>query len=205
MTLIDSISSDNLPKIKAEYEEKYNAYHEIVDELNKYGNPLEIDRNLDIIQYQIDEIEHADIQPNEEETLIEKRHKFRNAEKIINSLKGSYDVLDGYDGQNAVTQVKQAISFLNNISTFGEDISTSLDRLESVKLELKDISETLASSVPYLIKDLSALSPNTKLSESMMMDLPAPVSPLKMLSPFCNSRLNCDIKAIFLIDKDLSI
>ena len=143
LTLIDSISSENLPKIKAEYEEKYNAYHEIVDELNKYGNPLEIDRNLDIVQYQIDEIEHADIQPNEEETLIEKRHKFRNAEKIINSLKGSYDVLDGYDGQNAVTQVKQAISFLNNISTFGEDISTSLERLESVKLELKDISETL--------------------------------------------------------------
>ena len=143
LKLIDSIGSKELPQIKAEVEEKYTKYTSIKNELSKYGNEDERIRRLDILKYQIEEIEKADIQPNEEDVLVEKRHKIRNAEKIINSLKGSYDVLDGYDGQNAIQQIKQAISFLNNISTFGEDISTSLDRLESVKLELKDISDTL--------------------------------------------------------------
>ena len=84
LKLIDSIGSKELPKIKADVEEKYTKYTSIKNELSKYGNEDERIRRLDILKYQIEEIEKADIQPNEEDVLVEKRHKIRNAEKIIN-------------------------------------------------------------------------------------------------------------------------
>lgn len=140
--LIDALGDNELVSLKEKLEELYKEYTSILDELEKYGSEDERARRLDILAFQIGEIAEADIKENEEDLLIEKRHRLRNMEKIINALKGAYDCLDGYDS-NAVSLIKQSSSQLNSISNFGDDIINIIDRLDSSKLELKDIADTL--------------------------------------------------------------
>ena len=140
--LIDALGDEELFALKNKVKYSYNEYMSILDELDKYGDEDERMRRLDILAFQIDDITQADIKENEEDTLIELRHRLRNTEKIINALKGAYDCLDGSD-KNIITLIKQSQSQLNSISNFGDDIINIIDRLDSSKLELKDIADTL--------------------------------------------------------------
>ena len=72
---------------------------------------------------------------------------------------------------------------LFNISSSATSISYSLSILWVLSLIFSNTAVTLAVFSPYLIKVLSALLPKTKLKLSIIIDLPAPVSPDRILSP----------------------
>ena len=55
----------------------------------------------------------------------------------------SNELLDGYESTSVTSEIKRTISFLNSISTFDKHINSLIERLDSTKLEIKDISETL--------------------------------------------------------------
>ncbi len=85
-------------------------------------------------------------------------------------------------------------------SSNGIPISASISLiLLLVSSNEKSIS-TRAKSLPVCISSRSALSPRAKFTESIIMDLPAPVSPVNTLNPSPNSIISSSIKAIFFMD-----
>lgn len=87
---LDGFSGNDLLKLTNKYKKLYNEYNEIKRELKvNFGDDKEKQRKLDLLQYQINEIEEANLKLNEDEELEEKRKIMQNSEKINENLRTS--------------------------------------------------------------------------------------------------------------------
>lgn len=147
------------PKITkeiAKYKELVNNYNKIIDNLKQFPSLEERERQIDILSFQTAEIERVNWQEGEEEELRAKRLYFYNAQKIFSSLKDAYGSISGDNGMGGVNSVDNAISSLKSVAQYDESISDLVERLNSVSIELSDISETLYDKLQN--DDLSDLS-----------------------------------------------
>jgi len=99
------------------------------------------ERMLDLLDYQIKEIESANLKENEDEELEKTKFLMKNFEKIFEGLKGALSCLDGSDP--IIDNVKKASSLLISIAHFDEGLQPYIERLESLKYEVLDISQSL--------------------------------------------------------------
>ena len=84
LNYLDGFIGDKISKEKSKYQELYNKYCDIKQELaNNFGDEKERQRKLDLLQYQVKEIEEAELKVGEEEELEEKRKLIVNSEKIV--------------------------------------------------------------------------------------------------------------------------
>lgn len=119
-------------------------YRALTEELRKIGDASSRERKLDVLKYQIEELKEADLKEGEEEALIAERKKFRNAEKILNAVRESEGLLNGgYESFSAVFAINKALNLIGQVSQFDDGLSAVADRLESAKIEVKDVADTL--------------------------------------------------------------
>ena len=84
LNYLDGFIGDKISVEKLKYQELYNKYCDIKQELaNNFGDEKERQRKLDLLQYQVKEIEEAELKVGEEEELEEKRKLIVNSEKIV--------------------------------------------------------------------------------------------------------------------------
>lgn len=150
VTLLDKLGEKKIAKLKEDVENDYKQYTSLKREFARFGNSDERERKLDILNFQIDEIEKADVKDGEEEELLTARKRIRNMEKIISALEGAKNLLDGYDSQSVSASIKNSVALLNTISSYDESIEPIVDRLDSCKVEITDISETLSDMLQKL-------------------------------------------------------
>ena len=130
--------SDNAPLKKQK--ELYDEYKKLRAEMNSLGDETARAQRIDILNYQIDEITKADVKPDEEQQLIDRRHVLMASERIKNALSACIDALD--DGDCSVSEtLDDAMRAMSGISSFGEKFSEVGSRLKSVSIELDDIAE----------------------------------------------------------------
>lgn len=141
--LLDSFGETEIINLKAQVKDDYKAYTELKNSLKKYGNADERARRVDILGYQIEEIKKAQLVSGEEDKLIADRKKFRNIEKITNALRDSKAVLSGNESSVA-GDLNRAKQFLGAVSDFDDEILNMTERLNSAKIEVQDISETIS-------------------------------------------------------------
>ena len=150
IVLLDKLGEKQIATLKDEVATDYKNYSSLKREFSRFGNADERERKLDILSFQIDEIEKADVKDGEEDELLAARKRIRNMEKIISALEGAKNLLDGYDSQSVSASIKNANSLLNTISSYDENIVPIADRLDSCKVEITDISETLSDMLQKL-------------------------------------------------------
>ena len=134
------------PKIEKklqEYRKIYQEYNNVLAALKEYYSQAERERQIDILKYQISEIEKANLTEGEENELKTKRSLFYNAQKIYGSLHSACESLSGYAGSGGIEGVKQALNSLQSIAQYDESINELIERLDSCYIELKDVYETL--------------------------------------------------------------
>ena len=95
---------------------------------------------MDVLSYQINEIEKAELVDGEEDELISKQQIFKNAQKIGESLSVVDGGLSGDGG--ACDILSTVLSKLQQISSYSSDYEALYDRLYSLKAEADDISST---------------------------------------------------------------
>ncbi len=101
-------------------------------------------RRIDMLRYQINEIESADVTEGETEALEKRRDLCMNAEKLASCANAAQMAINGdeeYAG--ALASVQQAAAELAGIAEYSEKLSALSARLESLSIELDDISEEL--------------------------------------------------------------
>lgn len=87
---LDGFAGESIKNIKEQYRVYYEEYNQVKKELKEnLGDEKEKQRKLDLLQYQINEIEEAKLRQNEDEELEEKRKIMLNSEKITENLRTS--------------------------------------------------------------------------------------------------------------------
>lgn len=144
---IDSMANDN--SLLLQFKESYDELVLLKQQIKKLsGDKAELARKVDMLTYQIDEIERAEIDPGEWERLKERRTELQNFEKIQSGLYGAYSALSGGDSFNgAVELVSGAFRELSAVSQYSNSAQELSERLGNLYYELQDISDTLRSSV----------------------------------------------------------
>lgn len=143
LDIIDKYGEKIIAPLKIEHAKLYDDYLQVNDKLKKYGSLTEVNKNIDLLEYQINEISQADLKDGEEEELFALRHKLNNSQTIISTLNECNNLLNGDENENVLSALGYAISQLTKISSFESEIDGLLERLDSCKIELKDISATL--------------------------------------------------------------
>lgn len=105
------------------------------------GDEKERGRRLDLLRYQIEEIEAAALQDNEEEELLSKRNKIMHLEKILTAVQDAVGVLSAEGGVS--DGLRMATRLVNGVTKFDEAYAAISERLDSVSSETADIIETL--------------------------------------------------------------
>ncbi len=140
LEILDGFIKDK--SIFAPYQKFLSKLKEINSEILKLNVSTENqERMLDLLDYQIKEIESANLKENEDEELEKTKFLMKNFEKIFEGLKGALSCLDGSDP--IIDNVKKASSLLISIAHFDEGLQPYIERLESLKYEVLDISQSL--------------------------------------------------------------
>lgn len=149
LELLDKICGNDILSAKEKLKSEYNELKAIESELDKLGGD-ESSRaiRLDVLNYQIKEIDGANLKEGEEAELLEKKQRIINMEKILtslNSVKASF-----YDEGGISDILGNASKSLSLICSISEDYNSLYNRLESAYAELEDV----ASAAENLAADM---------------------------------------------------
>ena len=146
---VDSISS-KIDKFKEDLTKKLDELKEIKSRISGLGGEgAERERNIEILKYQINEIESANLKDDEEETLAERKKVLLNAEKIFSSIR---EIDDISSSANFSVNLKLLFNQIVGLEKYFGDLAGLSDRISSVKYELEDIIsevQRVAGNVEY--------------------------------------------------------
>ena len=137
---LDGFIGEEILHKKEKYTEIYEQYCEIRQKLkNNYGDEKERQRKLDLLQYQIKEIEEAGLKQNEEEELEEKRKIILNAEKITQNLQKA----DTLISENGIDSISMAILALEKIEQIDSKYEKASKELKSIYYGLQELARDI--------------------------------------------------------------
>ena len=143
LAVLDGLCGRDGADIKKQLSEYIGQRRDCLKKLKLLGGDAsERARRLDLISYQINEIERAELIVGEEDELKKRQRIIENTERIATSIGETLSVLGGDGG--ATDTISSARRIMASVATFGEDYDSIADRLDVVLVELEDISETLS-------------------------------------------------------------
>ena len=138
-----------------EFKELYSLYIKKENELKSLNTDVnEKNRRLDILNYQIEEIQKADIRPGEKDELTEKLGFLRNAEKVLDLLHTAYAALNG-DGEmpGAADVAADAASKLLSAADYSSDFTETANGVNDAAMNLSAYTEELRDKIYSLDYD----------------------------------------------------
>ena len=137
---LDNFIGKEIFDLKVEYKNKYTRYNEIKRELREnYGDEKEKQRKLDLLRYQLNEIQEAKLKTGEEEKLEEKRKIILNSEKIAKNLSEANNAV----GENVIDMLSTAIRALEKIEEIDSKYTETIENLRNSYYNLQEISRDI--------------------------------------------------------------
>ncbi len=140
--IIDSFEQDAILPVKELVRTEYSAYSRLTSELNSgFVSEAERERRIDILTYQINEIDAAKLSVGEESRIKEEIELLSNSETISEALEASGELVCGERG--ALEMVRRAAAKLGRIGGFSAQYDELYKRIDSLYYELEDVSYNL--------------------------------------------------------------
>ena len=150
LKVIDGLCGGDAEKIKDRLRGEIAQKRSILKAIGELGgDEQERARQLDLLDYQIKEIEAAEIRAGEYEELKARRNLINNTEKILSALNGASDA---FGSDNGVTDlISAAQRCITSVSEFSEEYEKLSGRIENLYAEADDIAATMR----HLAEDVS--------------------------------------------------
>ena len=111
-------------------------------------------RKIELLTYQIDEIENASLTVGEMEELKAVRTLHRNSEKIIGNVNEAYALLNGADEMSgALEQIKMSARQLDSVSQYYSALDENAEKLREIGYLIEDVQDKLVSVMDELEYD----------------------------------------------------
>lgn len=142
--------------LRAEYRSAYDGWQHLRRQLDA----VQMDedqklRRLDLLRYQVDEIEAAELVPGESAQLQERRTFFRNVEKIAQGLYAARALLQGDEDADGVltgvlTGVERAVSQVQDAGRYMDEAAKLGERMENLQYDLEACAEEVRALTEQL-------------------------------------------------------
>ena len=143
LNVVDIIANDQ--KELTAYQQTYSELQAAKNQLQTLKDDIERNRqNQDFLQFQYEELENAHLMEGEQEELEQQSETMEHAEDIKTALYEADNALYG-EQTGAVSQVRTAQNALNSISQVLPKAGNLTERLESCRIELKDIADEVST------------------------------------------------------------
>lgn len=101
-------------------------------------------RRMEMLHYQIAELERAQLQIGEDETLEARRKLLQNSEKLMNGLLESYAALYGDEETNGASAlIDDAQYSLSRINKYDERLNAVYESVKDISFRVQDVTEQL--------------------------------------------------------------
>ena len=143
LNVVDIIAQDQ--KELATYQQTFSQLQAAKSQLQELKDDIERNRqSQDFLQFQYEELENAHLIEGEQEELEQQSETMEHAEDIKTALYEADNALYA-DQTGAVSQVRTAKNALSGISKVMPKTADLAERLESCRIELKDIADEVSA------------------------------------------------------------
>lgn len=146
MTYLDSFAG--LEPLLGEYQLSYHRLRELQRQLEDLvTDEGEKARQVDLLRYQIQEIDEAQVRVGEGEELTQEREKIRNSEKIADGVELAKALLQGDEDQaGALSGVEQAAAAMERVAPYLPEAEEAAQKLREAQYLLEDADSLLHSA-----------------------------------------------------------
>lgn len=138
---LDKFIGNDIAEDNQRYLNLYNEYKILKSKLKEnYGDEIEKQRRLDLLQYQFKEIKNANLKIGEDVTLEEKRKIMMNSEKVAESLNNvSYNL-----EEIVIDVINDSIKSLEKIENIDDRYNQKLIELKNIYYEVQELSRDVS-------------------------------------------------------------
>ena len=148
--MLDGFGDADFLELKQTYQTNFDAYRKMRKQLLEIKkNQEEHKARIEMLEFQMAEIESASLQPGEDLKLNQERDKLLNHKNIADTLTNAYTMLDNEEF-SSLANVRSAMNDMESLEEYDveyREISTSISEsyyvLEDVTKRLEDIIESL--------------------------------------------------------------
>ncbi|QBO36757.1 DNA repair protein RecN [Periweissella cryptocerci] len=131
--MLDEYATKQISALLSAYQAKYQAYQKVLAAVKKkQANEQEWAQRLDMLKFQVEELENAELVAGEEAELMAERDRLNNFQKIVEALEATNANLNGDEDQGALDSVGEAMNVMQSI--------------ENIDDQYREISEAIASA-----------------------------------------------------------
>ena len=127
------------------YQEAYRKWHDIRREMDKLQmDEAERSRRVDTLNYQIQELERAQLKAGEDEELSARRTLLRSAGRLMEAVQSAEFALSGDEDQDgACSLIAQAEGEVQGVSSISPELSELSEKLTALRCAADDAADTL--------------------------------------------------------------
>lgn len=138
LRMLDALADNKAPL--SQYQELYREFQADRRELEALiQRQQSASRETEFIQFQLQELNDANLQPGEQESQEEELNRLTNAEEIKRTLGAVYNYLSE-DEQSVLGQLQHMVVSVGGIRKYANDIAGLYERFQGLLYELQDLS-----------------------------------------------------------------
>lgn len=169
LRLLDEYGGEDIKQLKKEVQRFYHQLTKIKSELKSLRqNEQEKAQRLDLIKFQIDEIDQADLRIDEEEELLNRRKILMNAEKLFTNANGVNELLagSGFESVGALDLVGKVKKALEEMALIDQNLDQVLVMISNAYYQLEEASFEMGGYKDNIEFDQAEL---TKIEERLSL------------------------------------
>ena len=154
LDLLDAWAGPDLAAALAEYADAWSVLQTRSRELSALrGEGRDRQREIDLLRFQIDEIEAAAVEPGEDERLKAERERLRHAEKLVERVAGAAALLSDETSGGGLDALRAAARLLAEAESVDPSLAAAAARLAGLTAEADDLLAVLRAYLDDLDVD----------------------------------------------------
>ena len=158
LEILDNFGDTEHKKVTSDYKKTFFEYQALKNKLNNYlQNKEKIEKEVDYLKFQINEIKQANIKDlNEEEELNSKREILLNKKELLENSNLIYESINNDDGVlKTISLIKKLIS---KSSEYDQSFEPYSGTIENISEEIKDLSSFVNNYRENINQDENSLA-----------------------------------------------
>lgn len=157
LPLLDAFGGEKITQFRNDYQELFQKFRSITTRIrNIQTSQQEITQRLDLLKFQQEELQEANLQPNEENDLLDARDKLRNFKKIADRLQLTQTALSGEQG-GAIDSLAEAVHQLQDIAEYDDQYAELAKTISEAYYTAQDVGRDVDEQLSELTYDEAEL------------------------------------------------